>query len=86
MASKALNITLPEELIKKIDKAAKSEYSSRSDFIRDSIVRKLRALSLDEWDDPADLYTDTIDLRNTHGQGMSTQDFKKVALRVLKNK
>ncbi|HXR50308.1 MAG TPA: ribbon-helix-helix domain-containing protein [Verrucomicrobiae bacterium] len=43
MASKTINISLDEELIKKIDKAAKAEYSSRSDFIRSSVVEKITA-------------------------------------------
>lgn len=32
MSSKTINITLPIELVEKIDKAAKSEFSSRSDL------------------------------------------------------
>ena len=33
--SRAINITLPDELVREIDKAAKGEYASRGDFIRD---------------------------------------------------
>ncbi|MEO7364429.1 MAG: ribbon-helix-helix domain-containing protein [Candidatus Saccharimonadales bacterium] len=42
--AKAINITLPAALIEKIDKAATAEYATRSDFIRDSIIRKLDAI------------------------------------------
>ena len=41
MSSKAFNITLPQELVKKIDIAAKREYSNRSDYIRGVLVRDL---------------------------------------------
>lgn len=43
MASKTINISLDEKLIQEIDKAAKAEYSSRSDFIRSSVVAKIAA-------------------------------------------
>jgi len=41
MATKTINISLDEELLKKVDKAAKAEYSSRSDYIRKSLVEQL---------------------------------------------
>jgi metal-responsive CopG/Arc/MetJ family transcriptional regulator len=41
--TKTINISLPAKLIKEIDKAAKFEYASRSEYIRDSILRRLRA-------------------------------------------
>lgn len=47
MSSKTINISLPEELVEKIDKAAKSEYASRSDFIRESIVWRFKRSSSD---------------------------------------
>jgi metal-responsive CopG/Arc/MetJ family transcriptional regulator len=50
--SKAINISLPAALISRIDKAAEGEYASRSDFIRDSIVRKLNAD--EQWEVVAD--------------------------------
>ena len=78
MSSRALNITLPEDLIKKIDQAAKSEYTSRSDFIRDSIVRKLKKLELDEWGDVAGLYKESVDLRDSAGHGISAIEFRKI--------
>ncbi len=43
MASKTINISLDEKLIKEIDKAAKTDYSSRSDYIRSSLVKNLRS-------------------------------------------
>lgn len=41
--AKIINISLPSKLVEEMDKVAKNEFASRSDFIRDSILRKLRA-------------------------------------------
>lgn len=41
MSTRTINISLDEELVKKIDKAAKGEYASRSDYIRQSVVNQL---------------------------------------------
>ena len=40
--SKAINITLPADLLKAIDNAAKKDFASRSDFIRQATVLSLR--------------------------------------------
>lgn len=52
MSTQTINISLPEELIKEIDKAAKTEYASRSDYIRQALVGKLKAdkIQSDDWD------------------------------------
>lgn len=42
MKSRTLNISLPEELVQKMDEQANKEFSSRSDFIRVAIARQLR--------------------------------------------
>ena len=50
--TKTINISLPEELLTRIDAEAKSEYSSRSDFIRDTLVKRLKNQRVvDEWGD-----------------------------------
>lgn len=41
MAIKTINISLDEKLLKEIDKAAKAQYSSRSDFIRASVLKNI---------------------------------------------
>lgn len=41
MATKTINISMDEALIKKIDKAAKAQYSSRSDYLRMAVIDKL---------------------------------------------
>ncbi len=43
MASKTFNLSLPEELVESLDKQAKKDYSSRSDYIRKAIVNQLKA-------------------------------------------
>jgi metal-responsive CopG/Arc/MetJ family transcriptional regulator len=52
MATQTINISLPEELVKEIDKAANFEFASRSDYIRQALVGKLRAdkTRQDDWD------------------------------------
>ena len=48
MKSKAFNITMPEELIKKIDQQAKKQFTTRSAFIRSSINSTVA--QLEKWD------------------------------------
>jgi len=52
MATQTINISLPKELVQKIDTAAKAEFASRSDYIRQALVGKLRAdkTQADDWD------------------------------------
>lgn len=51
--TRTINISLPEKLVRELDKAAKNEFATRSDFIRDSILRKLRAAQ-DQWETVTD--------------------------------
>lgn len=37
MQTQTLNIALPKELVKKVDKAAKKEYRNRSELIREAL-------------------------------------------------
>lgn len=74
MASKTVNITLPEELLKKIDAAAIGEFTNRSDFIRDSIVRRLKNQRVvDEWGDDGEWET-VVDFREINPHGVSAQE------------
>ncbi len=52
MSTQTINISLPKELVQKIDDAAKAEFASRSDYIRQALVNKLRAdkVQADDWD------------------------------------
>ncbi|MEK7096271.1 MAG: ribbon-helix-helix domain-containing protein [Patescibacteria group bacterium] len=42
MSSKTFNLSLPEELVKELDRQAKRDFSSRSDYVRKAIVNQLR--------------------------------------------
>lgn len=42
MSTKTFNLSLPEELVSKLDKQAKKDYSSRSDYVRKAIVNQLK--------------------------------------------
>ncbi|HEX7632975.1 MAG TPA: ribbon-helix-helix protein, CopG family [Candidatus Saccharimonadales bacterium] len=73
--SKTINISLPAELVKKIDEAAKSNYASRSDFIRESIVMRLKGQHLvDEWGDEGHWET-IVDFRDEgHPDGIPAEE------------
>ena len=42
MSAKTFNLSLPKELVDKLDKQAKKDFSSRSDYVRKAIVNQLR--------------------------------------------
>lgn len=44
MAVQTINLSLPKELLARVDAAAASEYASRSDFLRQALVERLRAI------------------------------------------
>ena len=54
--TRTINISLPVKLVSEMDKVAKNEFATRSDFIRDSILRKLRT-EREQWEAVADLTT-----------------------------
>ena len=49
MQSQTLNISLPKELVKKTDEAAKKVYKNRSEYIRDVLVKQLNKES--DWEE-----------------------------------
>lgn len=42
MGTQTLNISLPQELVRLIDKQAEQEFASRSEYIRRAVVSQLR--------------------------------------------
>jgi metal-responsive CopG/Arc/MetJ family transcriptional regulator len=42
MDSKTINLTIPANLLAELDEAAKANYTSRSDYIRESVVLRLK--------------------------------------------
>jgi metal-responsive CopG/Arc/MetJ family transcriptional regulator len=74
---KTINISLPEDLLKKIDAEAKSEYASRSDFIRDSLVRRLKNQRVvDEWGDDG-VWETVVNFKELSIDGVSSADVLK---------
>ena len=74
---KTINISLPEDLLKRIDAEAKSEYASRSDFIRDSIVRRLKNQRVvDEWGDDG-VWETVVNFKELAVDGVSSADLLK---------
>jgi len=74
MSSKTVNISIPEELLEKIDSAAKSEFTSRSDYIRESLVRRLKHQKVvDEWGDEGEWET-VIDFRGINPNGVPASE------------
>ena len=72
--SKPINITLPQDLLKEVDKAANGRYSSRSDFIRESLVLRLRGQRVvDEWGDEGHWET-VVDFREVDPNGAPIED------------
>lgn len=49
MQTQTFNISLPKELVKKVDKVAKKEYRNRSELIREALRIYLKDLM--EWDE-----------------------------------
>lgn len=47
MNTQTFNISLPRELVKRVDKVAKEEYRNRSDFIREALIARIR--EKEEW-------------------------------------
>ncbi len=43
MSTKTFNLSLPKELVERLDEQAKKDYSSRSDYIRKAILNQMRA-------------------------------------------
>ena len=81
---KTVNISLPEDLLKRIDAEAKSEYASRSDFIRDSLVRRLKNQRVvDEWGDDG-VWETVVNFKELAVDGVSSADVLKSIEVLLK--
>ena len=87
MPTLTVNISLPEELVKKVDVAAKAEYASRSDYIRQALVTKLRAdrVKDDDWDLLEELTSEIAS--NATARGYSTdEDFVRAVKEVRRDR
>lgn len=82
--TKTINISLPEDLVKAIDKAAKGDYASRSDFIRETLVRRLKGQRIvDEWGDEGEWET-VVDFREINPAGVPAEDVLETLKKLAK--
>ncbi len=70
MASQTINISLPSELVDEIDELARQEFTSRSDVIRTSLIKRVRSSKKLAQKDLAEtlalLYTASKDLETSN--------------------
>lgn len=82
--SKTINISLPEDLLKKIDDEAKAEYASRSDYIRDTLVKRLRNQRVvDEWGDEG-IWETVVNFREISPDGVSSDEVLAAIKQLIK--
>lgn len=74
MSTQIVNISLPKQLLVQVDDAAKAEFASRSDYIRQALVSKLRAdkAQADDWN-LLEALSDEI-TQNARAQTIGTDD------------
>jgi Arc/MetJ-type ribon-helix-helix transcriptional regulator len=84
MSTQIINLSLPEELVQKIDRAAKAQFANRSEYIRQAVVSRLRAQDSDAW---AALAAGADEVRDSAKQaGYSTdKDFAQAAKEVRRS-
>ena len=83
--SKTVNITLPKELLQRVDALAKRDYTSRSDIIRQALLDKVRKpVELDEWGDPkSENWQTVVDFREIDSDGVPAKDVIRVMNELL---
>lgn len=87
MATQTINISLPKDLIAEVDKMASTEFASRSDYIRQALVSKLRAdkTANDDWDLLEALSEEIA--QKAHDSGYKTdKDFVRATKEVRKSR
>ena len=83
MKTRAVNITIPTALLKEVDERAKQDFTTRSDFIRQALLDRVRRVpKLDEWGDPEGMYKTIIDFREIDPDGVPASKVLK-AIRKL---
>ena len=85
MPTQIVNISLPKELVEKIDRAAKKQYGSRSEYIRQAVVSRLRVQDDDAWD-ALEAGADEVRTKATKAGYKSTDDFVRAVKEVRQTK
>lgn len=75
MASKTFNISLPEDLVTKIDIVAKNNFMSRSELIRYAVVKEIKTEE-SQWES-------IIDFTTINTSGVNAKDILDI-LKTLK--
>jgi Arc/MetJ-type ribon-helix-helix transcriptional regulator len=84
MSSKIINLSLPADLVKKLDEAAKANFASRSDYIRESIVMRLKGQRIvDEWGEDGNWET-VVDFREINPNGVPMKEVLAALKRLEK--
>jgi metal-responsive CopG/Arc/MetJ family transcriptional regulator len=81
--SKAINITVPKELLEKVDALAKQDYTSRSDIIRQALLDKIRKPQPDEWGEEGKWNT-LVDFREISSKGVPASDVLEALKKIEK--
>lgn len=87
MSTQTINISLPKDLIEEIDEAAKKKFATRSGYIRQALVGKLKLdrSEQDEWDLLEALSIEIT--KSAEDQGYKTNDdFVRAVKEVRRNR
>lgn len=85
MSTQIINLSLPRDLVKKIDDAASGQYASRSEYIRQAVVGRLRNEQDDAWDDLVTL-SEGLNFKATQAGLIEDEDFVQAVKEVRANK
>jgi Arc/MetJ-type ribon-helix-helix transcriptional regulator len=89
MSTQTFNISLPKELVRKIDEAANAEFASRSDYIRQALVSKLRTdgnrKQADDWSLLESLMEEAAEGARQNGY-TSDEDFVRAVKEIRREK
>jgi metal-responsive CopG/Arc/MetJ family transcriptional regulator len=86
MNKKTVNLSLPVELLKKVDVAAKREYSSRSDFVRKSLLNQLQIQEIDsEYQDFVSIYGKSLKNLSKNDSTVNNKELLNAANSIIKH-
>ena len=74
MATKIINLSLDDELLKLLDKAAADVFASRSEYMRQLIVQKVKPTPKEDWDEYLEMMDDIEARASTSGYDDSFAD------------
>lgn len=87
MSSKTINLSLPEELLKEVDALARSNYASRSDYVRQVLVEKINARISEEeaWADLSESADEVAEAAEKAGY-VTDADFNRLAREIKEDR